>query len=350
MRLERRAVTFNQPNLSGVAGTLVRVNMFGPAWRRRFLAALATLIVLLAGYWFWFRDSSFARVHDVYVTGLAGPQASSIRNALENAGLDMSSLDVNSSALRAAVADYPVVRAITAEGSFPHKLSIQVDLNLPVAVLQSPSGRKPVAADGLLMPDVPVTSRLPVLNTTAVLPADRVTAGAPFELVRVISLAPGPLRARIKSVGIRPGTGIVAKLIAGPELRFGSSDRLPAKWIAATRVLASPAAKGATYIDVTLPERPVAGGLPTTSVIPLAPAGAPQPAATTTTPTATATSTTPTTSTTTTTPTTTATTPAATTTTPSAGQAASTTSGGAAQAPVNPQPQVQSTTQPSTTG
>lgn len=244
-----------------------------PAWRRRLLVALATAVLLFAGYWLWFRDSSFARVRDVYVTGLSGPQARTIRSALENAGLDTSTLDVDTRSLRAAVADYPVVRSISAQGSFPHRLTIQVDLNLPVAVIQSPAGRKPVAADGLLLPDVPITSRLPVLNTTAALPDERVTSGAPFELVRVVSLAPAPLRPRIKSVGIRPGVGLVAKLVAGPELRFGSSARLPAKWIAAARVLASPAAKGATYIDLTLPERPAAGGLPTTSVIPLAPAG-----------------------------------------------------------------------------
>lgn len=321
-----------------------------PAWRRRLAAALATVIVLLAGYWFWFRDSSFARVHDVYVTGLSGPQSRAIRDALENAGLSMSTLHVNTKELEAAVATYPVVRSISVQGDFPHRLAIDVDLNLPVAILQSPSGRKPVAADGLLLPDVPVSGHLPVLNTTKVLPADRVTAGAPFVLVRVVSLAPGPLRSRIKSVGIRPGTGIVAKMIDGPELRFGNSDRLPAKWIAAARVLASPAARGATYIDLRLPERPAAGGLPTTTVIPLAPAGAgtaaDTPSTTGTTPAAT--QTTPTT--TATTPTTTATTTAPATTTQTPTTTSTTTSGGAVQAPQNSQPQVQTSPQPSTTG
>jgi hypothetical protein len=155
----------------------------------------------------------------------------------------------------------------------------------------------------------------------------------------VAGLAPDPLRSRLKGVSYRPGLGLVAELRNGPELRFGDSSRLPAKWMAAARVLAAPAARGATYIDLRLPDRPVAGGLSTTSVIPLAPAGAaPAPATTptappaTTTPAPTATATTPSA-----TPTTTGTAPTTTSQTPVAP-----TTGGATQAPANTQPQVQS--------
>ena len=244
-----------------------------PVWRRRLGAALVALALLAAGYWLWFRDSSFARVHDVYVTGVDGPQARAIRSALEQAALDQTTLHVRTADLRAAVATYPVVRSVTAQGEFPHKLTIDVQLNLPVAILQSPSGRKPVAADGLLLPDVPITGGLPVVTVKSALPTERLTEGKAFQLVRLVGLAPEPLRARLTSVIIKPGVGIVAQVRKGPELRFGDSSRLPAKWMAAARVLAAAGARGAAYIDLRLPERPAAGGLPTTSVIPLAPAG-----------------------------------------------------------------------------
>jgi cell division protein FtsQ len=243
-----------------------------PAWRMRVGAALALLALLVAGYWLWFRDSSFARVKEVYVTGVEGPQARAIRNALEDAGLDQSTLHVRTADLRDAVATYPIVRSVTAQGDFPHSLTIDVDLNLPVAILQTPSGRKPVAADGLLLPDVPISGGLPVLPTRAV-PSERLTAGPALTLVRVVALAPEPLRPRLKTVIVKAGTGIVVQLRQGPELRFGDSSRLPAKWMAAARVLAAAGARGASYIDLRLPERPAAGGLPTTSVLPLAPAG-----------------------------------------------------------------------------
>jgi cell division protein FtsQ len=256
-----------------------------PVWRRRLLLAFAALAVLASLYWLWFRDSSFAKVNDVYVTGVEGPQARSIRSALEEAGLGMTTLHVRTAALRDAVANYPVVRSVTAQGEFPHRLTIEVDLNLPVAVIQTPSGREPVAADGLLLRDIPVTKGMPVIKTKAALPADRITGGRAFDLVRIVGLAPAPLAARLESVTVRPGAGIVAQLRKGPELRFGDASRLPAKWVAAARVLAAPGARGASYIDLRLPERPAAGGLATTSVMPLAPAGqTATPPATTTTP------------------------------------------------------------------
>ncbi len=47
----------------------------------------------------------------------------------------MSTLDVNPAALRAAVASFPVVRAVHAIPSFPHGLRIEVTEQLPVAAL-----------------------------------------------------------------------------------------------------------------------------------------------------------------------------------------------------------------------
>src|SRR4051812_46849345 len=296
-----------------------------PAWRRRLGAAVAAVAVLMAGYFLWFRDSSFARVNEVYVTGVDGPQARSIRSALEQAGLDMSTLHVRSADLQDAVSDFPVVRSVSAQGDFPHKLTIEVELNLPVAILDGPSGRKPVAADGLLLPDVPIAAGLPVIATKSALPSERVTDGRPFELVRLVGLAPEPLRRRLTKVILDPKLGIVAQIRKGPELRFGDSSRLAAKWMAAARVLAAAGARGATYVDLRLPERPAAGGLPTTSVLPLAPVGETAAPATTTTPAPT---------------TTTAVTPTITATT----TAPAPTSG----VVTNPQPQVQTSPQVST--
>jgi cell division protein FtsQ len=172
-----------------------------------------------------------------------------------------------------------------------------------------------------LLPDVPIDSGLPVISTKSALPSERVTEGRAFELVRLVGLAPEPLRKRLTKVIVDSKLGIVAQIRKGPELRFGDASRLPAKWMSAARVLAAAGARGATYLDLRLPERPAAGGLPTTSVLPLAPAGETAPPATTT-------------------PTTTAPTTTATATTP----APAPTSG----VVQNPQPQVQTSPQPST--
>src|SRR5205085_11657488 len=104
-----------------------------PAWRRRLTVLGAVLVALACTYVFWFRDSSFVSVQKVEVTGVAGPQARAIRTALTDAGLDMTTLHVRLGDLRRAVADFPVVRAVSAQGRFPHVLRVQVELNLPVA-------------------------------------------------------------------------------------------------------------------------------------------------------------------------------------------------------------------------
>jgi hypothetical protein len=56
--------------------------------------------------------------------------------------------------------------------------------------------------------------------------------------------------------------GLQADLRDGPVVYLGDAQRLHAKWIAADRVLSDSGARGAKYVDVRLPERAVAGGLP----------------------------------------------------------------------------------------
>jgi cell division protein FtsQ len=55
--------------------------------------------------------------------------------------------------------------------------------------------------------------------------------------------------------------GWTAALRQGPMLVFGPAERLRAKWVAASRVLADRSSAGASYLDLRLPERPAAGGL-----------------------------------------------------------------------------------------
>jgi cell division protein FtsQ len=55
--------------------------------------------------------------------------------------------------------------------------------------------------------------------------------------------------------------GLAATLQNGPKLYFGGTERYDAKWGAAAAVLAHRTSKGASYLDLRVPERPVAGGL-----------------------------------------------------------------------------------------
>jgi cell division protein FtsQ len=63
--------------------------------------------------------------------------------------------------------------------------------------------------------------------------------------------------------GVRwDAAGLHVELRPGPRLDFGGAGRPRAKWVAAARVLSDPRAAGASYLDLRVPERPLAGTFP----------------------------------------------------------------------------------------
>jgi cell division protein FtsQ len=245
-----------------------------PPVRRGLAVALAAATVLALGYFFWFRDSTLVAVEDVEVTGLTTKDARRIRAALTAAAHDMTTLHVREDRLRLAVSGYPVVASVRATPDFPHGLRIRVIEDRPVAKLVIRGGASlAVSADGTVLRGLRVDRSLPALRAGSPPRGERVSEVRAARAVRAVAAAPGPLRRRIERLGEERGRGLVAKLRRGPEVVLGGGARLEAKWAAAARVLADPAARGASYVDVRLPGRPVAGGLGAQTIAPAAPAG-----------------------------------------------------------------------------
>lgn len=228
--------------------------------RVRVLLAAAVLLVALAALGLWLRTSSLVRVERVAVTGVDGRQAAEIRAALTDAGLGMSTLAVDDAKLRRAVATYPVVRGLRTATDFPHGLRIVVDAYDPIAALQRGAGAAAtaVAFDGTLLRGS-ATSGLPVVAIERAPGGRRVLDQATLQAIGVVDAAPAALRERVARV-YRDRRGLTASVHGGPKLYFGGGERLRAKWLAATQVLASATSQGASYVDVRIPERPVAGG------------------------------------------------------------------------------------------
>ncbi|HEV2060630.1 MAG TPA: hypothetical protein VGR11_14840, partial [Solirubrobacteraceae bacterium] len=67
-------------------------------------------------------------------------------------------------------------------------------------------------------------------------------------------------RSRVSRV-YRGPRGLTTTMESGPKLYFGGAARPDAMWGAAAQVLASSTSRGAAYLDLRIPERPVAGGL-----------------------------------------------------------------------------------------
>jgi cell division protein FtsQ len=221
------------------------------------LAVLA-LLLALGGSWRWVRDSSLVAVRRVSVTGLYGPDAGTIRSALILAARNMTTLDVHLAALRTAVAPYPVVKDLRVSTQFPHGMRIRVVEQLPVGALVAGGRAVAASADGTLLHDVSGTS-LPTVPVPALPGGARVTDAAALQALSLLAATPPRLRSRIAQVTVASGHGLTVQLRSGPSIYFGDQTGLNAKWIAATEVLADPSSAGASYIDVSDPERPVAG-------------------------------------------------------------------------------------------
>jgi cell division protein FtsQ len=241
---------------------LPRVFALGPHGRRRLVALLVLVAALGALYMFWLRDSSLVRVTRVSVSGISvSTDGARVREKLVAAAERMTTLHVDADALRHAVADEPTVHSIAVQTDFPHALKISVVENRPVALLVGPGRSVAVSADGSVLAGTKLPSGLPTVKVTSLPGSVRVRQAGTLDRVAVAGAAPARLLTRVDWLTIQRGRGVVAQLDHGPVVIFGRPIELEQKWAAATAVLAQHSSAGATYIDVRMPERPVAGGL-----------------------------------------------------------------------------------------
>lgn len=207
----------------------------------------------------WLRKSSLVAVRHIHIVGVHGPEAIEIRTALDVAAGRMTTMDFNVAALRAAVARYPIVGAMTATTSFPHTVSISVRERPPVAVLQGAGGRTAVAGDGTVLGPALLSNSLPVVNgAVEPAPGTRLREAMPLAAVTVLGAAPEALARFVTRVYEGP-EGLTVAMSNGLLVYFGDASRPHAKWLSLARVLVSPTSVGAWYVDVRLPERPAAG-------------------------------------------------------------------------------------------
>jgi cell division protein FtsQ len=214
---------------------------------------------LLGGGWLWLRDSSLVSVRHVHITGVRGVSALEIREALDNAAARMTTLDFNVGALRSAVSSFAIVGGLHVTTSFPHSVSISVSERPPVAALVTAGQRTAVAADGTVLGPALLSSSLPTVSGSIEPQAGtRLREPAALAAVAVLGAAPAVLASFVVRVFSGP-EGLTLAMRNGLLVYFGNSLRPHAKWLSFARVLSSPNAAGALYVDVRLPERPAAG-------------------------------------------------------------------------------------------
>jgi cell division protein FtsQ len=231
----------------------------GAVIRRRVLATVVVLLVLYGGYMFWLRNLSWFAIHDVTVKG-ATTNERQIKSAVEQAAGDMTTLHIKDDELRDAVARFPTVASVGASTSFPHGLQVTVTERLPVAFVRVDGRETAVSADGYLLAGADFDAKaLPRIEGAAAhgarLDEDSAAQAA------ILGATPGPLKNRIvDSAWDEDRGGVVVDLNNGPEIRFGDGSRPADKWKAAVAVLSGDERGSPSYLDVSVPDRPVAGG------------------------------------------------------------------------------------------
>jgi cell division protein FtsQ len=243
------------------SGDRLELSRFAPSGRS-LLVGLALLATALGGYGLARGTSAFA-VDSIAVHGAPQDVGASVRRVLGHVeGRSLLALDLP--ALARAVEAVPAVASVTLDRGFPNTLNVHVTPEVPVAVVRQGAAAWLVAASGRVLAPLERDDRrraLPRiwLDRDVSLDAGFTLTGAPLRAARAVA----PLRdvALPPVATVRSGPQeLTLVLRSGVELRLGDlSDRL-LKVVIAQRILPS-LAGGGGYVDVSVPERPVASTL-----------------------------------------------------------------------------------------
>jgi len=231
-----------------------------PLPSRRSLAIGLGLIALAGGLYAVARETSAFAVRHVEVVGGSPLLRAHVRKELASVrGTNLLALD--GSSLERRVAALPWVVSATYDRAFPHTLRIAIVPETPVAVLHSGTQTWLVSARArVITPLVP--------GTRPLLPRIWVPTAAPVTVGGFLAPMYGGTAARtlglVRRFPARIATATLAHdeltfaLRSGVELRFGAPADIRLKLAIARRALRV-LPSGSTYLDVSVPGRPVAG-------------------------------------------------------------------------------------------
>jgi cell division protein FtsQ len=241
------------------AGLPIRPSLGSAVTRRRVVAAAVAVLLLWAVYMLFIRNLPLFSIDEVTVTG-ATTNEQAIKRAVEQVAGDMTTLHLKDDELRSVVAHFPTVASVGATTSFPHTLHVTVTERLPVAFVKVGDRRTAVSADGYLLLGAAFDRKALPLIEGATPSGARLDPDSAAQAA-ILGATPTAIRRHISgSAWSDDDGGVVIGLDNGPDLRFGDGSRADDKWTAALAVLASPEHGSPSYLDVSVPDRPVAGG------------------------------------------------------------------------------------------
>jgi cell division septal protein FtsQ len=246
-----------------------RIDLLQLAPSGRSLAIGLALILIAGGLYGLARESSMFAVRSIEVEGASPTVGAEVRAALRSFE-GRSLVAVDASRVEQRVEGLPSIRASVVDRAFPHTLHIRVRPELPVAVLRRGAEAWLVSARGRVIAPI-------ALGTHRTLPRIWLPLRTELQLGSLLEDEPGGLAAR--SLAAFVGSGfpnriafvraldgqLTLGLRGGLEIRLGAPIDLRLKIAIAHGILptlAPPAAGGPDYLDLVVPERPVAGRNP----------------------------------------------------------------------------------------
>jgi cell division septal protein FtsQ len=246
-----------------------RVDLFRAVPSGRSLAIGCALVLVAGGLYGLARETSMFAVDTIRVDGTSPRLAAEVRRAVQRwEGRSLVSVDAGTVAQH--VAGLPAVRSATVDRAFPHTLRIHVVPEVPVAVLRRGPDSFLVSARGRVIARIARGAHGP-------LPRIWLPATTDIELGALLGGPDGGLAARSLAAFVGSGfTGrvsfvraldrqITLGLRGGLELQLGAPVDLRLKIAIAHSIvpaLALPSQGGPDYLDIAVPERPVAGRNP----------------------------------------------------------------------------------------
>ncbi len=207
------------------------------------------------------RETSLFGVRAIDVNGASPGVARQVERALDDRkGSSLVALDLD--AARDAVLSLSTVAGVSFDRAFPHTLRVTVVPERPVAVIRQGAGAFVVSARGRVVARVDRQARSGLARIW-------VAKNVPLEIGGLVD---GDLRVAVEAVtplaGAKfpgrvaslttAGDQLTLRLRTGLELRLGGLRQVDLKLAVAARVIPRLPA-GAGYVDVSVPDRPVAG-------------------------------------------------------------------------------------------
>jgi hypothetical protein len=242
----------------------VDVLRFAPSGRALLIGT--ALLLIAAGLYGLARESSMFAIRSIEVQGASAALGAEVRAALRTYE-GRSLVAVDGGAVQQRIDGLPAVRASVADRAFPHTLRIRVIPELAVAVLRRGPDSWLASARGRVIGTIE-------RGTHRALPRIWLPPRTEIELGALLADDPGglaarslaafngsPFRSRLAFVRALDGE-ITLGLRGGLEIHLGAPVELSLKIAIAHGLVptfALPAAGGPDYLDLAVPERPVAG-------------------------------------------------------------------------------------------